>query len=84
MTHSGARQWRVECECRPELAEARDTQEWERMHSQVSQANAKFFISEDRLRDDDWTPGQLKQRVQESDGTIVVCNVCGRLKEVGA
>jgi hypothetical protein len=53
------------------------------MHSQVSKRNAEYFISEDRLADDDITEAELRKRVEQAHGTIVVCNVCGSIKEVG-
>lgn len=53
------------------------------MHSQVSQANASYFISEDRLARDDLDAGDLEEMVRETDGNIIVCNQCGALKEVG-
>lgn len=81
MMHSGARQWRVDCECEPTVAEARDHQPWQRMHSQVSQRNAEYFISEDRIRED-LTEQELRRRHEQCDGSLVVCNVCGRIKEV--
>jgi rubrerythrin len=52
------------------------------MHSQVSKANAKYFVSENRI-DKDISQGELRQRVNQADGTVLVCNVCGKLKEVG-
>jgi len=52
------------------------------MHSQVSGRNASYFISEDRLRRDDVDAGDLEEIVRETDGSIIVCNRCGRLKEV--
>jgi hypothetical protein len=52
------------------------------MHSQVSVANASYFISEDRLRRDDLDAGDLKGWVRETDGSIIVCNSCGQLTEV--
>jgi hypothetical protein len=51
------------------------------MHSQVSKGNAKYFISEGRI-DTDISQGELRQRVTQTDGTVLVCNVCGALKEV--
>jgi len=81
-THSGATQWRVDCDCLPEVAEARHTQPWERMHSQVSKRNAGYFIEEARLNGD-FSKAELRRRVEQTDGTIVVCNSCGKLKEVG-
>ncbi|KAA9399692.1 hypothetical protein [Haloarcula sp. CBA1129] len=81
MSQSGARQWRVECDCIPEVAEARDTQHWERMHSQVSKANAGHFVSENRLAAD-LDEDELRQRHEQAHGALVVCNVCGKLKEV--
>lgn len=80
--HSGARQWRADCDCAPDVAAERRTQKWERMHSQVSKANAKYFVSENRI-DKDISQGELRQRVNQADGTVLVCNVCGKLKEVG-
>lgn len=80
--HSGARQWRADCDCAPDVAAERRTQKWERMHSQVSKANAKHFISEGRI-DKDISQEGLRQRVNQADGTVLVCNVCGKLKEVG-
>lgn len=77
MTHSGARQWRVKCECGLEDAEHL------RMHSQVSQANLSYFITEDRLAAD-LTESELRSRYEEADGTLIVCNECGDLKEVDA
>ena len=47
--HSGARQWRYHCQCASEVADKRTTQEWQRMHSLVSEANAEYFVSEGRL-----------------------------------
>jgi rubrerythrin len=83
MVSSGARQWRVDCDCAPEVARQRHSQEWERMHSQVSKANAAYFIEEDRI-DQDISEGELRKRVDQADGTIVVCNVCGTMREVEA
>lgn len=79
--HSGARQWRHDCDCAPEVAEARHTQQWERMHSQVSKANAEHFISEGRI-DRDISEAELRSLVEDADGTVIVCNVCGSLKVV--
>lgn len=81
MTQSGARQWRHPCDCAPEVAEERDSQPWERMHSQVSQANAEYFIAEDRLAAD-LDEQELRKRHRQADGKLIVCNVCGRIKEV--
>ena len=81
MSHSGARQWRYDCDCNPEVAEARHSQEWQRMHSQVSRANAEYFITEDRLKCD-INESELRRRVKNADGTPIVCNACGKLKEV--
>jgi len=50
--HSGARQWRHPCQCLEGRRTPGSTKE-HRMHSQVSQANAEYFISEGRLRRDD-------------------------------
>lgn len=52
------------------------------MHSQVSVANAEYFIDEDRLRRDDLDAAGLEAMVEDTDGSIICCNVCGRLKEV--
>jgi hypothetical protein len=52
------------------------------MHSQVSGRNASYFISEGRLCRDDVDAGDLEEMVLETDGSIIVCNRCGRLKEV--
>jgi len=52
------------------------------MHSQVSKANAKYFISENRI-DKDISQEGLRKRVNQAGGTVLVCNVCGKLKEVG-
>lgn len=71
---SGARQWRHDCEC-----SAHDSKV---MHSQVSSANADYFIDEDRLRDDDLDAADLREKVRETTGSIIVCNVCGRQKTV--
>ncbi|MDG5778946.1 hypothetical protein VB773_01370 [Haloarculaceae archaeon H-GB2-1] len=81
MSHSGARQWRVDCECVPEVAEQRDSQKWQRMHSQVSKRNATYFISEDRLAED-ISESELRERLERIDGALVACNVCGSLKRV--
>lgn len=81
--HSGARQHRAECDCLPEVAEERHSQPWVRMHSQVSKANHEFFISEGRV-DDSLTAEDLLERWEEADGTLIVCNVCGSIKEVGS
>lgn len=54
------------------------------MHSQVSVANAEYFIDEDRLRRDDLDAAGLEAMVEDTDGSIICCNVCGRLKEVEA
>jgi hypothetical protein len=51
------------------------------MHSQVSERNAEYFISEDRLKSD-LDEYDLRCRLEQADGTLVVCNVCGSLKEV--
>jgi hypothetical protein len=53
------------------------------MHSQVSVANASYFLSEDRLRCDDVDAGDLTEMVRATDGSIIVCNSCGQLTEVG-
>lgn len=82
-SHSGARQWRVDCDCVPEVAEERRIQPWERMHSEVSRSNASYFIEEDRL-DEDLSEDDLLDRLKAADGTLVCCNVCGDLKEVSA
>lgn len=78
MIHSGARQWRYDCTCSPEVAEARHSQEWQRMHSEVSRANAEYFVSEDRV-DGDVEEADLVELVQEY-AHVIVCNVCGDLK----
>lgn len=82
MPSSGARQWRYDCDCLPEVADERRTQEWQRMHSQVSKANAGYFISEGRLAAD-LDKSELRERVDQADGTLIACNVCGTLREVG-
>lgn len=79
--HSGARQWRHECDCAPDVAAERETQEWERMHSQVSEANAEHFVSEERL-ENELDAEDLREMVRETSGSIIACNVCGRIKEV--
>ncbi|MDT3434711.1 hypothetical protein [Haloarcula sp. 1CSR25-25] len=79
--HSGAVQWRVACECLPGVAEERSTQPWERMHSQDSERNLEYFISEDRIRAD-LDVDDLEQRHEQAQGSLVCCTVCGRLKEV--
>jgi len=81
MSHSGARQWRHYCQCLEGNRSPGSTKE-HRMHSQVSVANASYFISEDRLRRDDLDAGDLEEMIRETDGSIIVCNRCGRLKEV--
>jgi hypothetical protein len=52
------------------------------MHSQVSKANAGYFISEGRLAAD-LDKSELRERVDQADGTLIACNVCGTLREVG-
>ena len=81
MSHSGARQWRHYCQC---LKGSRSpgSSKKHRMHSQVSVANASYVISEGRLRRDDLDAGDLTEMVQATDGSIIVCNSCGQLKEV--
>jgi hypothetical protein len=79
--HSGARQWRHDCECAPDVAAERTHQEWERMHSQVSEANAEYFVSEERL-EGELDAEDLREMVRETEGTMLACNVCGRIKEV--
>jgi len=79
--HSGARQWRHDCECAPDVAAERTTQEWERMHSQVSEANAEYFVTEERL-EGKIDAEDLRKIVRETEGSILACNVCGRIKEV--
>lgn len=82
-TQSGATQWRYDCDCAEAVAEERHTQQWQRMHSQVSKANAKYFIEEDRLATD-MTQYELRDMVDTASGTIIVCNVCGKIKEAGS
>jgi len=81
VSHSGARQWRHYFECL-EGNRSPGSDKEHRMHSQVSQRNASYFISEDRLARDDLDAGDLEQMVRETDGSIIACNRCGRLKEV--
>ncbi|MDS0280648.1 hypothetical protein [Haloarcula onubensis] len=75
MSHSGARQWRVSCPCAAEKVDGK------RMHSQVSKANAEYFVTEDRLAAD-LDEEELRERHDRADGALVACNVCGKLKEV--
>ncbi len=75
MSHSGARQWRVSCDCADQKVDGK------RMHSQVSKRNAEYFIIEDRLAAD-LDEDELVQRHEQADGALVACNVCGSLKEV--
>lgn len=74
--HSGARQWRVACSTcgKPEV-------EHLRMHSQVSQANAEYFISENRVGEN-VTEDQLRAMHDRADGALVVCNNCNTIREV--
>ena len=46
---SGARQWRTDCECLEGTARSRDSQHWERQHSEVTSENLAYFVGEDRL-----------------------------------
>ena len=80
MSQSGARQWRLDCTCHPEVAEQRHSQEWERMHSEVSLRNAGYFIEEDRVPDD-VTEADLKAWKENYD-SVVVCNPCGNIKGI--
>jgi len=73
--HSGARQYRHGCECADSDRQI--------MHSEVSQANAEFFISENRLRNADLDEDDLRDILEGTSGSIIVCNPCGRIKEVG-
>lgn len=75
---SGATQWRHDCDCHPDLAEARDSQHWERIHSEVSKANAEFFIKESRV-DDDVFEADLRDLVDEHEH-VLVCNLCSSIK----
>lgn len=79
MSTSGARQWRLDCTCLPEVAEARHTQNWERMHSQVSKNNCGYFISERRVDTKAWSEAALRRLVGRHD-TVAVCNPCGSVK----
>ena len=81
--HSGARQWRYHCQCASEVAPERSTQEWERMHSEVSEANAEYFVNEERSEAELDAEG-LRDIVRETEGSIIACNVWGRLKELDA
>lgn len=76
-THSGARQWRVAC---PECGPAKQSTD-KRMHSQVSDANLSYFIDEGRV---DVSREALRRRFEAADGTLVVCNNCGHIREVEA
>ena len=79
--HSGARQWRHDCECAPDVAAERTDQEWERMHSEVSEANAEYFVNEERSEAELDAEG-LRDIFRETEGSIIACNVWGRLKEL--
>lgn len=77
MIRSGATQWRHDCTC----AEARQSQPWERMHSEVSRANAQYFVEGDRVGDA-VTEADLYDFLDRHDHAIV-CNVCGTIKGLG-
>jgi hypothetical protein len=79
--YSGARQWRHDCDCAPEVAAERTSQKWERMHSQISKANVGYFTKENRV-DEDINHLELRRRHSKVEGTLIVCNVCGDIKEV--
>jgi hypothetical protein len=51
------------------------------MHSQVSESNLTFFISEGRV-DDHIDEDDLRTRFDRTDGTLIACNSCGTLREV--
>jgi hypothetical protein len=50
------------------------------MHSQVSARNASYFIEESRI-DEDLDESDLIERVEQADGSLIACNVCGALRE---
>jgi hypothetical protein len=51
------------------------------MHSQVSASNLEYFVSEDRVPDHVGEE-DLRERYDSADGALIVCNVCGSIKEV--
>lgn len=77
---SGATQWRLDCLCAPAVAEQRHTQPWERMHSEVSYNNRRFFIDERRVPVS-VSKSDLKDLLDQHE-TVVVCNVCGSVKAI--
>lgn len=81
MSVSGARQWRHDCDCLPEVAEERHSQEWERMHSEISQRNLEYFVEENRVGDG-VDVEDLERIYQQADGHVLVCNVCGTIRVV--
>jgi len=67
---SGAPQWRhicEECGCK--------------MHSEVTAHNAVYFIDEGRV-DGEVSEEDLRERLDETDGNLIVCNYCGSLSTV--
>ncbi len=82
MSFSGARQWRYECECLPEVADARHSQKWERMHSEVSSRNLEYFIDEGRVGDALDVEGLRWIYEEAGDSHVIVCNCCGIIKVV--
>lgn len=75
------RQWRHECPCAETVARERRPQPWMRMHSEVTVATADYFASGDRLHGD-LDAAELAQLVRDAAGTVICCNVCGRLRQV--
>lgn len=74
--HSGARQWRHPCETcgNPDVG-------YRRMHSKISKNNHKYFISENRVGPE-VTADELLDMVNRADGSVIVCNNCGVIREV--
>lgn|GEM_PF-3546051 len=85
MSASGARQWKVDCQCarRRGVADDRDWGKLKRMHSQVSAANLSYFVEEGRVGEG-VSESDLRRihRDLADDEALVVCNVCGSIRVV--
>lgn len=73
-----ARQWHIECSCVPELAEERITQEWIRMHSEVTANSLSYFFREGRVPPS-FDRDEMERLVEDAD-TVAICNVCNSVK----
>lgn len=71
-------QWKHDCDCCEAVAEARDTNKWVRMHSELREYNSDYFA----WKMDGTTESELLEILSEHDGRVIICNCCHSIKTV--